>query len=154
MFDLYPHQGQVIEDLRDGARRGHKRQVLGLATGGGKTVVASHIAKAAAEKERRALFIVDRIELVGQAVNTFAAVGLTVGILRGEDTCFTEQDDIIVASIQTIAARRAPDWVDLVMIDECHILHREHIRLMDAWSALPVIGLSATPLRKGLGPDY
>ena len=151
MFQLYPHQEQVIAELRQGVAAGHKRQVLALATGGGKTVVAAHLARSAVEKGKRVLFIVDRIELVGQAVRTFSAIGLTVGILQGENTSFSRTDDIIVASIQTIRARQAPDWVHVVIIDECHILHQAHVTLMERWTALPFIGLSATPLRKGLG---
>ena len=154
MYDLYPHQQGCIDELRQGLRQGHRRQVLGLATGGGKTVVASHIAKAAVAKEKRVLFIVDRIELVAQAANTFHAMGLRVGILQGEFTSYSPADDIIVASIQTIAKRRAPDWVDLIIIDECHILHQAHIKLMKSWNALPFIGLSATPMRKGLGQYF
>jgi superfamily II DNA or RNA helicase len=154
MFQLYPFQVNVMGDLREGFRQGHKRQVLALATGGGKTVVAGHLALSAASKGTRALFIVDRIELVAQAVRTFHTLGLRVGVLRGEDTNYSEQDDIVVASIQTIAKRRAPDWVRLILIDEVHILHREHIRLIEAWDAIPVIGLSATPLRKGLGKYF
>lgn len=154
MFELYPHQSKAIAELREGFRQGHKRQVLALATGGGKTVVAGHLALSAKAKGTRALFVVDRIELVGQAVRTFSALGLSVGVLRGEDTNYGESDDIVVASIQTIASRGAPDWVRLILIDECHILHRAHIRLMERWNAIPVIGLSATPLRKGLGKHF
>lgn len=154
MFELYPHQTRVIDDLRNGFRQGHKRQVLGLATGGGKTVVAAHIAKSAVERGKKMLFVVDRIELVGQAVRTFAALGLRVGILQGDNTDYSRDDDIIVASIQTIRARSAPDWVDIVVVDEVHILHQTHVDLMSAWNAVPFIGLSATPLRKGLGTHF
>lgn len=154
MFDLYPHQTKVIGELREGLRQGHKRQVLGLATGGGKTVVAAHIAKSAVERGKRVLFIVDRIELVGQAVRTFDRIGLRCGILQGDNTDYSRDDDIIVASIQTIRARSAPDWIDVVIIDECHILHRAHIDLMASWNRLPFIGLSATPLRKGLAKHF
>ncbi|WP_295392921.1 DEAD/DEAH box helicase [uncultured Thiodictyon sp.] len=154
MLELYPHQATCIDELREGIRQGHKRQVLGLATGGGKTVVASHIAVGAVAKSKRVLFIVDRIELVSQAARTFHAMGLRVGILQGEFTSYSPEDDIIVASIQTIAKRSAPDWVQLIIIDECHILHGAHIKLMESWNALPFIGLSATPLRKGLGKYF
>ena len=100
------------------------------------------------------LFIVDRIELCGQAAETFNDMGLSVGILRGDATSYTQADEIIVASIQTIRSRSAPDWMDFAIIDECHILHSEHIRLMEAWSDKAFIGLSATPLRKGLGKYF
>ncbi|NEV64138.1 DEAD/DEAH box helicase [Thiorhodococcus minor] len=151
MFDLYPHQVQVIAELRQGVKDGHKRQILAAATGFGKTVVAAHLALSAVQKGKRVLFIVDRIELVGQSVRTFNALGLQVGILQGENTDYSREDDIIVASIQTIRSRSAPDWVQLILVDECHILHRAHIALMERWTAIPFIGLSATPLRKGLG---
>jgi superfamily II DNA or RNA helicase len=154
MFELYAHQAQTIDELREGFRQGHKRQLLAAATGFGKTVVAAHLALSAVQKGKRVLFIVDRIELVGQAVRTFSELGLHVGVLQGENTNFARTDDIIVASIQTIRARQAPDWVHLVIVDEAHILHQTHIKLMDRWTAIPFIGLSATPLRKGLGRHF
>lgn len=154
VFDLYPHQQAVIDELRDGLRAGHRRQILALATGAGKTVIASHIAKSAVARGKRVLFIVDKIELVGQASRHFAAMDLTVGIMQGENTSFTRMDDVIVASIQTIRARTAPEWVDVIIIDECHVLHQAHIDLMAKWNALPYIGLSATPLRPDLGKHF
>lgn len=154
MFDLYPHQQQVIADLSQGIRQGHTRQLVALATGAGKTVVAAHLGHRAAAKGKKMLFIVDRIELCGQAAETFAGIGLNVGILRGDDTSYTRQDEIIVASIQSIRSRSAPDWLDFAIIDECHVLHQEHKRLMTDWPDRPFIGLSATPLTKGLGQIF
>ena len=154
MYELYPHQEQAIAELRQGFVQGHKRQVLAMATGSGKTVTAAHIALSAVARGRKVLFIVHLTELVGQAVRHFNAVGLRVGILRGEDTSYTRDDDIVVASIQTISSRSAPDWVELIIIDEVHVLHKAHVDLIERWGALPVIGLSATPMRKGLGKHF
>ena len=154
MFDLHPFQHEIITDLGEGYLQGHLRQVCALATGGGKTVVAAHLGHRAAAKGKRMLFIVDRIELCGQAAETFNDMGLSVGILRGEATSYTQTDQVIVASIQSIRSRSAPDWVDFAIIDEVHILHNEHIRLMAAWSDKAFIGLSATPLRPGLGKHF
>ena len=70
MKTLYPFQEQVIQELRQGYKQGHKRQMLALATGGGKTVAAAHLIHSAAQKGRTSLFIVDRIELVEQAAST------------------------------------------------------------------------------------
>lgn len=154
MFDLHPFQHQIITDLATGYRKGHLRQVCALPTGGGKTVVAAHLGHRAAAKDKRLLFIVDRIELCGQAAETFGAMGLSVGILRGEETNYSRQDEVVVASIQSIRTRSAPDWMDLAILDECHILHGEHIKLMESWADKPFIGLSATPMRKGLGLHF
>ena len=154
MFELHNFQQQVIDDLSAGYQQGHLRQVVALATGGGKTVVAAHLGHRAAAKGKRTLFVVDRVQLCGQAAETFNDMGLSVGILRGEDTSYTRQDQIVVASIQSIRSRSAPDWMDFAIIDECHILHSEHVKLMGAWSDKAFIGLSATPLRPGLGKHF
>lgn len=154
MLDLYPHQVRVIDDLTKGHIHGHRRQIVGLATGAGKTIVAAHLGRRAAQKGKKMLFIVHTIELAGQAVETFARLGLSVGILRGEDTSYTHQDEVVVASIQSIRSRSAPDWMDFAIIDECHVLHQEHKRLMTDWHDRPFIGLSATPLTKGLGQIF
>jgi superfamily II DNA or RNA helicase len=53
VIDLYPHQQQIIEALRRGYRDGHRCQMLALATGGGKTVIASHLIHGAAQKGNR-----------------------------------------------------------------------------------------------------
>ena len=148
---LRPYQQQAINDLRDGLRAGHKRQMLALSTGAGKTIVAARIALSAREKGQRILFVVDRVVLVEQAVVQFQGAGLRVGVLQGENTDYNRDDDIIVASIQTVRTRSAPHWVRLVFIDEAHVLHKAHRDLMEHWSALPFIGLSATPLTRGLG---
>jgi len=155
MYTLFPHQEQVLDDLRAGCRAGHRTQLLGMPTGSGKTVVASHIVHAAAAKGKKVLFIVDRIELVDQALGHLRATGLPVGILQGERTDFSRiRDEAIVASIQTIRARSAPTWCDLVIVDEAHILHRSHIGLIKAWDRIPFIGLSATPMRADLGKYF
>lgn len=154
MFDLHPHQAQVIDALTQGLRQGHTRQIVALATGAGKTIVAAHLGHRASQKGKTMLFIVPTLELTTQAVETFARQGLRVGILRGEDTAYTRQDEVVVATVQSIRSRSAPDWMDFGIIDECHVLHQEHKRLMTDWHDRPFIGLSATPLTKGLGQIF
>lgn len=154
MYDLYPHQQQVIDELQAGYRQGHLRQILCMGTGSGKTVCAGALAVRAKAKGKRVLFIVHMRELVLQAVAHFDAIGLRTGILQGENTDYSRSDDVVVASIQTIASRSAPDWIDLIVVDEAHILHKMHITLMERWNALPFIGLSATPLREDLGKHF
>ncbi|MBN0524018.1 hypothetical protein JTM41_33550, partial [Pseudomonas aeruginosa] len=48
-----------------------------------------------------------------------------------------------------------PDYLkpDLVVIDEAHVLHKMHKEIIEECveRKIPVIGLSATPFRKGLG---
>ncbi|EIC23283.1 DEAD/DEAH box helicase family protein [Thiorhodovibrio frisius] len=152
-FALHTFQKDILNELRQGHAKGHRRQLCGLATGGGKTVVASHAIHSAAQKGRTSLFIVDRIELVGQAARTLTEIGLQVGVLQGDNTRLHPDDECIVASIQTIRAREAPP-AGFVVIDEAHILHRAHVDLMRRWDRVPFIGLSATPLRPDLGQHF
>ncbi len=153
MLELYHFQAEMIDQLRSGLRAGHKRQILAAATGAGKTVVASAMIHAAAAKGNRALFVVDRIELVGQAARHLTGMGLRVGILQGENTCLSPDDEVVVASIQTIRSRGLVPAA-FIMIDEAHVLHTAHIKLMNDWNLVPVVGLSATPLREDLGKHF
>jgi hypothetical protein len=86
MIELYPFQRQLLDELRAGYAAGHRCQLCALATGGGKTVVASHAIKASADRGTTAMFIVDRVELVMQAARTLAALGLKVGTFQGDNT--------------------------------------------------------------------
>lgn len=150
MMQLYPHQTTVIDELRQGLKAGHIRQILGAPTGSGKTVVAAQIILNAAQRGKKSLFIVDRITLVQQAVNHLEALGLAAGIIQGENTHRQHDENVIVASIQSLRRRGIPD-VDLIIVDECHVLHKAHIELMQQRDLVPVLGLSATPMREGLG---
>ncbi len=150
---LRPYQEQAIADLKQGALAGHIRQMLSMPTGSGKTVTGAEICRRAHAKGKRTLWIVDRIELVAQAVATLHRFGLQVGVLQAANTDIQPTDDVVVGSIQTIAARHAP-IADLIVIDEAHILHKGHKALMDTWNAVTVIGLSATPLQQGLGKYF
>jgi superfamily II DNA or RNA helicase len=125
-----------------------------MPTGSGKTVVAGELARRSASRGKRVLFVVHLKELVLQSVQHFEAIGLRVGILQGDNTDYTESDQVVVASIHTIRSRSAPSWIDLVIIDEVHILYRAHVELMERWNALYFIGLSATPLREDLGKYF
>ena len=145
---LRDHQQQAVDDLRAGFQTGHIRQILVAPTGSGKTVTAAHIAKSAREKGHITLFIVDRITLADNAIETMERAGLKTSILRGADTYVVEGHDVIVASIQTLHRRRYLPDADLLIIDEIHILHKAHARLLERWDNVPCIGLTATPFMR------
>jgi superfamily II DNA or RNA helicase len=153
-MELRPYQLDVIERLSAGFRAGHTRQLLCMATGSGKTATAGAMILRAAERGNRSLFVVERIELANQAVRHLESLGLSVGVLQGENTYFTDQDHAIVASIQTLASRGVPDRLKLIVLDEAHIVHKAHEDLLSKRNLIPAIGLSATPLRAGLGRIY
>jgi superfamily II DNA or RNA helicase len=124
-YVLRDYQSESIKLLRDGIRQGHKRQVLMLATGAGKTAIAGSIAKSAVEKGNRVWFIVDSLELVGQALNTFRHIGLSTAVIQGqhEETDYSKPVQVITAQTLTrrwkILDMHHEWWPDLVFIDEC-----------------------------------
>jgi superfamily II DNA or RNA helicase len=151
MAELREYQTRIIQQARNTIASGCKRFILGLPTGAGKTIIALGIVRAAKEKGNQVLFVADRLQLVTQAKDTFERAGLSVGIIQAENTGWLKSDDVVVASVQTLNNREIPTTTRLVIIDECHVLHKPHIRMLDGLRHVPIIGLSATPMRKGLG---
>ena len=75
----------------------------------------------------------------------------TADAITPENTLYRDTDIVIVASIQTLSRRGVPENIRLIVIDEAHILFKAHRDLLEKYSAVPAIRLTATPLRKGLG---
>lgn len=152
-FTLRSYQAEALDQIRDGMRRGIHAQMLCLPTGGGKTLIAAEIMRAAAEKGSNAWFVADREVLVFQASRRLHEAGLAHGLLMSEHTR-GRREKLQVASIQTIEKRGGffRD-LDLVIFDEAHDL-RAFVRDYILSSRTPTIGLSATPLTPGLGKVY
>ncbi|WP_166623344.1 DEAD/DEAH box helicase family protein [Pseudomonas aeruginosa] len=154
---LRQYQSDALNDLRRGIRDGHLVQMLMAPTGAGKTTIASAMKIGACAKGKRAFFIVDSLELVDQAAKRFYEDGLEVGVIQGDHPWTDYSKPIQVCTIQTLRSR----WKDLadhlkpdlVVIDEAHVLHKMHQEIITECvdRKIPVIGLSATPFRKGLG---
>ncbi len=152
-MDLRPYQTQAIDALRNGFRRGLMRQMLTLPTGAGKTTIAAAMCRAAVDRGNRALFICERITLVDQAAQRFYDEGLELGVIQGNHPWWSPQAPVQVASIQTLARRRWPD-ANVIFIDEAHIMHSSHVKILEQWNNIPVVGLSATPWARGLGKHF
>lgn len=151
--NLRQYQVDSINDLRKAILKGHKRIVLQLATGGGKTTIASEMIRKANEKGKKCLFLADRIELVEQTSKRLDYEGIEHGIIMGNHERYKPHSINQVCSPQTLA-RRATPAADLVIIDECHVAYGIHKKMMQAMPNTIFIGLSATPFTKGLGKLY
>jgi len=124
-----------------------------MPTGAGKTACAVELARRARGKGKSILFVVERIVLAKQAKAHFETLGAKVGLLQGENSDTSADDDVLVATIQTLRSRISTQHYDLILVDECHLLHKAHEELIKTQDA-HVIGLSATPMRKGLGSIF
>jgi superfamily II DNA or RNA helicase len=161
-------------------RAGHqgraKKVIYVLSTGAGKTATYSAIANGAASKGKRVLILEHRKELIYQASQALARLGLNHKIIAPDSKIneikrrhinelnqhyVRHSSAVAVASVQTLARRM--DWLrefnpDIVITDEAH--HRvagtwERIGL--ATESAIEIGVTATPCRTngdGLGQVY
>lgn len=150
---LRPYQALAVQNLRHALAGGVARQILCSPTGSGKTEIGMAIVKGARLKRKRVAFLCNRIHLVEQTSRRFTRSRIAHGIIQGSNTSRV-YEDVLVASIQTVARRGLPD-VDLLIIDEAHTCAgSKDYRAVIAAAKCPVIGLSATPFSRGLGKHY
>jgi superfamily II DNA or RNA helicase len=136
---------------------GDRATLLVLATGLGKTIVFSEVARQVVEQGGRALVLAHRSELIEQAASKLEALGLDVGIEQAERRA--AHHSVVVGSVQTLQGRRlerwAPEHFNLVVVDEVHHATSISYRsILSHFAAAKVLGVTATPDRadgKGLG---
>jgi len=142
-MELRPYQNDLIEKARQTYREGAKAPCIVLPCGGGKSVIVAEVAKSAAEKGNRILFLVHRRELVDQIVKTFSWWGVNMKLCD-------------VMMVQT-ASRRVHklDPPALIITDENHHSKAATYRkIYDFFPAARRLGVTATPIRldgSGLG---
>lgn len=153
MLELRPHQQEVVDQLKEGFKNGHTRQLLYASTGFGKTEVAMEIMKRVAESYKKVAMIVDRIVLCDQTSLRLSKYGIEHGVMQAGHWRERPYERIQVCSAQTLERRNFPD-IDLVIIDECHIMRKATIKFLRENPQIKVIGLTATPFTKGLGDFY
>lgn len=155
MIELRDYQLRAIQSARQAFIAKHLRQILYSPTGSGKTVMGESFIRSALNRGKKIAFICNRITLVKQTSERFSASGIPHGIIQGDNSRNWDQP-VLICSIQTLAKRGLPDDIDLIIIDEAHACagSRAYRDLIFKYSAVPVIGLTATPFSRGLGKSY
>lgn len=143
-------QDTAHQKLRDGAKAGHKNQLVMAPTGAGKSYLGMRIAHETLLRGNTALFVCDRTTLINQTSAVADSYGLSAhGIIQSSHWRTDLRLPFQIASVQTLARRQWPD-VDVIIVDEAHTQYSawtEHVMTCKA----KVIGLSATPFSAGLG---
>lgn len=129
-FALRDYQNDAIQSVLSALERGVRRPAVVLATGGGKTVVFSHLLRqikpAASLGGSKVLVLAHKEELIKQAFDTIqqANPDLEVAIdmrrLKPEST-----SDVIVGSVPTLVRKSRlhqynPAEFKAIILDECH----------------------------------
>ncbi len=162
---LRPYQQRAIDQLMAWFEKGNSgNPCLVLPTGSGKSWIIAALVKMALQNwpETRVLMLTHVAELIQQNAEKMRAIwpNAPMGIYAAGLRQRVLDEPITFASIQSVRNRaNAIGHVDLVLIDECHLLNNSkqggYRQLLDSLSAinpnLRVIGLTASPYRLGQG---
>lgn len=157
---LRPYQQEAVERLRAAFRAGHRSVLFVLPTGGGKTVVFSHIAQQAACRGKRIAVLVHRVELLEQASRSLDALGVRHGLIAA-GRAMNLAAPVQVASVGTLCRRLPqlpPALFQLLVVDEAHHSNAgQWSRILQHFRGSHLLGVTATPVRsdgRGLGEFY
>ena len=145
-----------MQMLRRSLGTGHRTPMLQGPVGFGKTVVASSIIQGALAKGNRVCFVAPAVTLIDQTVQRLWEDGIEdVGVIQADHPMTDYSKPVQVASAQTIEKRdfNRLDF-QVVIVDEAHIMRKRILQWINDWSAVPFLGLSATPWSRGLGKFY
>lgn len=144
-MQLRDYQLKAINDI-NAALIEHDKIVFQLSTGGGKTVIFTHLVKS--KPDYRFLILVNRDELIGQTVATLNASGITAESITSKTKELFHHAQVYVAMEQSLNNRlkKNPDFIkkiDVCIIDECHQAHFD--KFVPKFTK--VVGFTATPVR-------
>lgn len=154
MLTLREHQIEVVDKIKQGFEQGHTRQMLYAPTGFGKTEVAMAIMKAVSEDYKKTAMILDRIVLVEQTSIRLSKYGIEHGVMQSNHWRDRPNERIQICSAQTLERRLNFPDIELLVIDEAHIMRAKTVEFIKNNPQIKVIGLTATPFTKGLGDIY
>jgi len=153
-MQLRPYQEESIQLLNENFRR-HKRQILCLPTGAGKTVTFAEMTKRASEKGKTVLILTDRTELCTQALKTISKHDLPIERIDPTNKKIYEGAKIFVAMVETLNNRIKKGLninPDLIIIDEAH--KGNFTKILDLFPNCFVVGATATPIGKHIIKYY
>ena len=149
---LRPYQMDGVDKIREAFKRGYRRVIVAAACGSGKSELAAYLLQASQLKNKKSMFLVDRIVLGEQISNRLTKYAIRHGVIQASNPKFNPNALTQIASAQTLESRGYPD-VQLLIVDECHA-SRAGTAKMIADGDMHVIGLSASPVTDGLSKIY
>lgn len=151
---------QELRDRLYASLQSNQEVMVQLATGGGKSVLFSDIAREFRSRRSRILFVAHRVELLNQGAFNFWRSGISTAetsFIRPK-LPFNPACPLQIASIDSIRNQKKLPAIDLLIADEAHhCASKSYKMLFDSYPGVPKIGFSATPVRqdgKGLGDIF
>ena len=152
--ELYPYQKTsiktIISKLNEG--EGNNNILFQLPTGGGKTIIFSHIANEfIRETKKKVLILTHRIELLQQTSSCLTGINVKNFVISSEVKDVDEPDkfDCFIAMVETLNNRLQDDDgfikdVGLVIVDEAH--NNSFRKIFQYFENVNMLGVTATPL--------
>lgn len=163
-MDERPYQTQAREAVLREWDAGHKRTLLVMVTGSGKTIVFSRVIEACVARGERALVLAHRGELLEQAADKLRrATGLLASVEKAEQRSLSSWFRVTVGSVQTLMRDSRlnafpEDYFDVIVVDEAHhVLSDGYQKVLSHFPKARVLGVTATPDRgdmKNLGQYF
>ena len=159
------YQANGVQDITDFFKSGGMHCIRQGATGSGKTIEFTYLAKLVSLKNNKILILTDRSELLYQAGGALKKNGLQAMYIQAGAKYVSNAFNCYIGMSQTLRNRyKLPYWIeffksiDLLIIDECHLQHFNWILESGLFDNKHIIGFTATPRRSGksrqLALDY
>lgn len=153
-MNLRPYQTEARRRIHAEWDAGHRRTLLVLPTGTGKTVVFAAVAEDCVRAGQRVLVLAHRGELLDQAADKIhRSTGLRCALEQARHSSLDSPLRITVGSVQTLGqekrlARFGHDWFGAIIIDEAHhAVTGGYRQVLDWFPDARVLGVTATPDR-------
>ena len=153
-LNLRPYQTEARRRIHAEWDAGHRRTLLVLPTGTGKTVVFAAVAEDCVRAGQRVLVLAHRGELLDQAADKIhRSTGLRCALEQARHSSLDSPLRITVGSVQTLGqekrlARFGHDWFGAIIIDEAHhAVTGGYRQVLDWFPQAQVLGVTATPDR-------
>lgn len=164
MLALRPYQEEAKNAIFKEWQNDHKKTLLVLPTGCGKTIVFAKVTEDCVRQGKRVLILAHRGELLEQAADKIAkSTGLGCATEKAEETCMGSWFRIVVGSVQTMMREKRlkrfdPEFFNTIIIDEAHhCISDSYQKVLQHFPNANVLGVTATPDRgdmKNLGQYF
>lgn len=164
MFQLRPYQAEAKQAILNEWDEGHRKTLLVLPTGCGKTVVFASVTENQVQKGHRVLIMAHRGELLEQAADKLKeAAGIDSCLEKADSTSLGSFLPVTVGSVQSLAQEKRlskfPDnyFQDIVVDEAHHCTSDSYLRVLNHFPEANILGVTATPDRgdmKNLGDFF
>ena len=152
--ELYPYQKEALDGIFAALEESDEQTNLlfQLPTGGGKTIIFSHVAQNYITKfKKKVLILTHRIELLHQTSECLKGIGVENSVISSEVKEVEDQENYhcFIAMVETLNNRLQDDEyfikdIGLVIVDEAH--NNSFRKIFQYFKDVNMLGVTATPL--------